>query len=105
MTYGADIDINDDPITHSLFFISPILDSEIYVPDPSHFVHTSLIDGAQPSDFQDVFLAKSSPSSVFPLTILDPMCFAAPPLFLALILRASLKIMNITIFPPLILLP
>ena len=46
--YGDSIDIDDDPITHSLFSISPILDFEIYVPDSSHFVHTSLIDGAQP---------------------------------------------------------
>ena len=52
-----------------------ILDYEIYVPDPSHFMHNSLIDGAQPSDFHDVFLAISSPISVFPLTILDLMCF------------------------------
>ena len=58
VTCGSAIDIYDDPITRSLFSISPILYSEIYVPDPSHFVHTSLIDGAQPSDFQDVFLAK-----------------------------------------------
>ena len=46
VTYGASIDIYDDPITHSLFSKSPILDYEIYVPNPSHFVHTSLIDGA-----------------------------------------------------------
>ena len=45
------------------------------MPNLSHLVHTSFLDGAQPSDFQDVCLAKSSPSSVFPLTILDPMCF------------------------------
>ena len=53
VTYGAaaDIDIDYDPITHSLFSKSPILDSEIYVPYPSHFVHTSLLDGAQPSEF------------------------------------------------------
>ena len=51
VTYEAAIDIDDDPITHSLFSKYPILDSEIYVPDPSHFVHTSLIDCAQPSDF------------------------------------------------------
>ena len=44
--YGDSIDIEDDPITHSFFSISPILDSEVYVPDPSHFVHTSLIHGA-----------------------------------------------------------
>ena len=46
------------PITHSLFSISHILYSEIYVPYPSHFVHTSLLDGAQPNEFQDVCLAK-----------------------------------------------
>ena len=53
--YGAPLDIDDDPITHSFFSISPILYSKIYVPSSSHFVHTSLIDGAYPSDFQDVF--------------------------------------------------
>ena len=73
--YGVSIDIDDDPITHSLFSKSRILDSEIYVPNPSHFVHTSLIDGAQPSDFQDVCLAKSSLICVIPLTLLDLMCF------------------------------
>ena len=55
VTYGAADDIDYDPITHSLFSQYPILDSEIYVPDSSHLVHTSLIDGAQPNDFQDVF--------------------------------------------------
>ena len=44
LTYGADIYIYDDIITHSFFSKYPILDSEIYVTDPSHFVHTSLID-------------------------------------------------------------
>ena len=48
VTYGAYIDIYDDPITHSLFSIPPILNSKIYVPDSSHFVHTSLIDGVNP---------------------------------------------------------
>ena len=48
---GYSIVIDDDSLTHSLFSMSSILDSEIYVPDPSHFVHNSLIDGAQPSDF------------------------------------------------------
>ena len=45
VTYGAaaDIDVDYDPITHSLFSKSPILDFEIYVPDPSHFVHNSLL--------------------------------------------------------------
>ena len=77
VTYGADadIDVDYDPITHSFFSKSPILDSEIYVPDPSHFVHTSLLDGAQPTNFQYVCLTKSSPLSVLTLTILDPMCF------------------------------
>ena len=51
VTYGTSADIDYDPITHSLFSKSPILDSEIYVPDSSHLVHTSLIDGVQPSDF------------------------------------------------------
>ena len=78
VTYGdsTDIDIDYDPITHSLFSQSPILDSEIYVPDVSHLLHTSLIDGVQPSDFQDVFLATSSIICVIPLTLLDLMCFS-----------------------------
>ena len=75
MTYGTASDI--DPFTHSVFSVSSILGFEIYVPDLSHFVHTFLIDGAQPSGFQDVCLAKSIPFSVFPLTILDPMCFSS----------------------------
>ena len=41
----------------------------------SHFVHTSLIDGAQPSDFQDEFLAKEILICVIPLTLLDLMWF------------------------------
>ena len=44
--YNTAVDIDDDPITHSLFSISPILDSDIYVHDSSHFVYTSLIDDA-----------------------------------------------------------
>ena len=52
VTYGAAANIDYDPITHSLFFKSPILDSEIYVPDSSHLLHSSLIDAAQPSDFR-----------------------------------------------------
>ena len=51
VTYGAYIDIDDDPITHEILSIYHSLDYEIYVPDSSHFVQTSLIDGAQPSDF------------------------------------------------------
>ena len=51
VTYGAAADIDYDPIIHSLFSKYPILDSEIYVPDSSHLMHTSLIDGAQSSDF------------------------------------------------------
>ena len=50
VTYGDATDIYDDHITHSLFSKYPILDSEIYVPHSSHFVHTFLIDGAQLSD-------------------------------------------------------
>ena len=76
VTYGAIFDIDYDPITHSFFSKSPILDSEIYVPDPSHLVHTSLIDGVQPSDFEDVCLATSSLICVIPLTLLDIMCFS-----------------------------
>ena len=75
VTYGADadIDIDYDPITHSLFSKSPILDSKIYVADSSHLLHTSLIDGAQPSNFQDVCLAKSSLICVIPFNLLDIM--------------------------------
>ena len=51
VTYGAVADIDYDTITHSLLSKSHILYSDIYVPDSSHFVHTSLIDGAQPSNF------------------------------------------------------
>ena len=58
VTNGDSIDIYYVPITHSLFSKSLILDSEIYVPDSLHLLHASLIDGAQPSDFQHVFLAK-----------------------------------------------
>ena len=56
MTNGVVIAI-DDSLTHSMLFMSSIMDFEIHMLDLSHFVHTSLIDGAQPSDFQDVFLA------------------------------------------------
>ena len=73
VTYGSYIDIYDDPITHSLFSKYPILDSKIYVPDYSHLVHTSLLDGVQPSNFQDVNLAKSSRIYVITLTLLDIM--------------------------------
>ena len=73
LTYGYVIYIDDNPFTLSFFSKSPILDSNIYVPDPSHFVHTSLVDGAQPSDFQDVFLTKSSLICVISLTLLDLM--------------------------------
>ena len=65
----------DDSLTHSVLSMSSIMDSEIHMPDLSHLVHASFLDRAQPSDLQDVCLAKSSPSSVFPLTILDPMRF------------------------------
>ena len=76
--YGAatDIDVDYDPITHSLFSKSLILDSEIYVPDSSHILHTSLIDGVQPSDFQDVCLATSSLICIIPLNLLDIMCLS-----------------------------
>ena len=83
VTYGAaaDIDIFYDPITHSLFSKYTILYSEIYVPDSSHLGHTSLIDGAQPSDFQDVCLDTSSFICVIPLTLLDIMCFSISSFF------------------------
>ena len=61
VTDGVVIVIDDDSLTQSLFSMSFILYSEIYVPYPSHLVHNSLIDGVQPSDFWDVFLALSSP--------------------------------------------
>ena len=64
-----------DSLTHSVFSMFSIMDYKIHMQYLSHFVHASLLDGAQPSDFQDVFLAKSSPYSVLTLTILDPMCF------------------------------
>ena len=63
----------DDSLTHSVFSMSSIMDSESHMPYLSHFVHTSLIDGAQPNEFQDVCLAKSSPISGMPLPILDIM--------------------------------
>ena len=72
----------DDSLTHPVFSMSSIMDFEIHMPDLSHLVHASPLDGAQPSDFQDAYLAKSSPSSVFPLTILDPMCFCTVQLLL-----------------------
>ena len=50
MTNGDAIAI-DDSLTHSVFSMSSIIDSEIHMPDLSHFVHASLLDGAQPSDF------------------------------------------------------
>ena len=74
VTNGAAISI-DDSLTHSLFSMNSIMDYEIHMPDLSHLVHASFLDDAQLSDFQDVCLSKSSPSIVFPLTILDPMCF------------------------------
>ena len=58
VTNGVIIAIDDDSLTHSLFFMSSIIDYEIYVTDPSHFVHTSLIDGAQLSKFLDVWIEK-----------------------------------------------
>ena len=77
MNNGASIVISiDDSLTHSVLFVSSIMDYDIHMPYPSHFVHTSLLDGAKPSDFMDVFLAISSPLSVTSLTILDPMRFS-----------------------------
>ena len=76
VTNGAAIAI-DDSLTHLVFSMSSIMDSEIHMPDLSHLVHASPLDGAQPNDFQDACLAKSSPSSVLPLTILDPMHFCS----------------------------
>ena len=75
MTNGDSIYIDDDSLTLSFFFMSSIIDYEIYVSNPSHFVHTSLFDGAKLNDFMDVCLAKSSPKCVIPLIILDLMHF------------------------------
>ena len=54
----------DDSLTHSVFSMSSIMDFEIHMLDLSHVVHASLLDGVQPSDFHDVFLAKLGPFSV-----------------------------------------
>ena len=74
MTNGDVIAI-DDSLTHLVFYMSSIMDSEIHMPYPSHFVHTSLLDDAQLIVFMDVFLSRSSPICVIPLTILEPMRF------------------------------
>ena len=50
VTNGAAIAI-DDSLTHSVFSMSSIMDSEIHMPDLSHLVHASPLDGAQPNDF------------------------------------------------------
>ena len=50
VTDGAIISI-DDSLTHLVFSMSSIMDSEIHMLDLSHFMHASLLDGAQPSDF------------------------------------------------------
>ena len=76
MTNGASISI-DDSLTYLVFSMSSIMDSEMHMLDLSHFLHASVLDGAQPSYFQDVFLANSSPFNVLPLTILDPMRFCS----------------------------
>ena len=62
--------------THSLFYKSPILDSEIYVPDSLHLLHASLIDGAQPNDLQDVCLATSRLICVITLTLIYLIWFS-----------------------------
>ena len=91
VTNGASIVIDDDSLTHSLFSMYSILYSKIYVPDPSHFVHTSLIDGAQPNDFQDVYLAKSSLIYVIPLNLLYLMCFSISSFFLGINTQSLLE--------------
>ena len=91
VTYGDYIDIYDDTFTHSLIYIYHILYSNIYVPDPSHFVHNSLIDGAQPNDFQDVCLATSSLICVITLTLLDIMCFIISSFFLGINTQSLLE--------------
>ena len=57
VTNGAYIAI-DDSLTHLVFSMCSIMDSEIHMPDLSHFVHASLLDGVQPNEFRDVCLAK-----------------------------------------------
>ena len=57
VTNGAAIAI-DDSLTHSVFSMSSIMDYEIHMPDLSHLVHASLLDGAQISEFMDVCLAR-----------------------------------------------
>ena len=57
MTNGDDISI-DDSLTHSVLSMSYIMDSEIHMPDLSHFVHASLLDGAQPGDFLGCLLSQ-----------------------------------------------
>ena len=52
--------------------------------DPSHFVHTSLIDGVQPSDFQDDCLAKSRLICVIQITLLYLICFCVSSFFLGI---------------------
>ena len=44
VTNGDSISI-DDSLTHSVFSMSYIMDSKIHMPDLSHFVHASLLDG------------------------------------------------------------
>ena len=51
LTYGDFDDIYYYHIIHSFFSKYPILDYDIYVLYPSHFLHTSLLDGTQPSEF------------------------------------------------------
>ena len=41
VTNGDAISIDDDLLTHSFFFMSSIIDSEIYVPYPSHYAYLS----------------------------------------------------------------
>ena len=56
VTNGAAISI-DDSLTHSVFSMSSIMDFEIHMPDPSHFVHTYLLNCAQINVLFDSFLA------------------------------------------------
>ena len=50
VTNGAAIAI-DDSLTHSMFYMSSIMDFELHMLGLSHFVLASLLDGVQPSDF------------------------------------------------------
>ena len=61
------------------------------MPDSLHLLHTSLIDGAQPSDLQDVCLATSSLICVITLTLVDLMLFRISSFFLGINTQSLLE--------------